>query len=286
MTDLSIVSAPEAKPAASSGWKARIELTYAYRHAKTRLVRCQRQGPLSVQRAFYPENDVCHTYLLHPPGGVVGSDQLNVQVQVEEKAHALITTPGATKFYRSGGRLATYHQHLQLAAGACLEWFPQENIFFPDSQVRMNTQIDLHSDSRFIGWEIMCLGRPVIHERFTQGQLTASTQFFVDGAPLLIEHLLSDGDSQQASLAGMHGYPMQATLLIYPATDALLPRVQALMLNETQIISAVTLLDSLLVIRVLGHQTEALMALLTQVWSEVRPDIIGKPACIPRIWAT
>jgi urease accessory protein len=79
---------------------------------------------------------------------------------------------------------------------------------------------------------------------------------------------------------------MQATLLIYPATDALLARVQALMLNETQIISAVTLLDSLLVIRVLGHQTEALMALLTRVWSEVRPDIIGKPACIPRIWAT
>ncbi|EXJ11038.1 urease accessory protein UreD [Nitrincola nitratireducens] len=286
MTDLSVVSAPEARSEVSSGWKARIELTYAHRYAKTRLVRCQRQGPLSVQRAFYPENDVCHTYLLHPPGGVVGSDQLDVHVQVEEKAHTLITTPGATKFYRSGGRLATYRQHLHLAAGACLEWFPQENIFFPDSQVRMSTQINLHPDSRFIGWEIMCLGRPVIHERFTQGQLMASTQLLVDGAPLLIEHLLSEGDSQQSSLAGMHGYPMQATMLLYPASEALLSSVQALMQNETHLISAVTLLDSLLVVRVLGHQTEALMALLTRVWSEVRPDIIGKPACIPRIWAT
>ena len=103
------------------GWLAQLELGYQLRGDKTRLVHSKREGPLSVQRAFYPEGDVCHTYLLHPPGGVVAGDQLHIDLRVEADAKVLLTTPGATKFYRSTGAQADLAQKLYVAAGGALD---------------------------------------------------------------------------------------------------------------------------------------------------------------------
>lgn len=285
MTDLSL---PSIELDTQDGWRARIALAYSPRRERTRLIHCQRIGPLSVQRAFYPEGPVCHSYLLHPPGGVVGGDRLEVAVHVQPEAHTLITTPGATKFYRSGGRLAQYRQHFQVAEQAALEWLPQENIFFPDSRLAMQTHIELHSESRFIGWEMQCLGRPVINERFDRGQIRSSLKLSIDAKPLLIEHFNSEADQLQQASAGLRGYPMQATLLIHPADDALLEQVRTVLTQsaDTTILAGATRLDSLIVVRLLGHQTEPLLQLMIAIWQAVRPTVMGRPACLPRIWAT
>lgn len=288
MTDLNLSGITPAARPTQEGWRARIALTYAVRREKTRLIASQRIGPLSVQRAFYPEDSVCHSYLLHPPGGVVGGDRLEVFVEVKPQAHALITTPGATKFYRSGGRLAHYHQHLQVDQDGALEWFPQENIYFPDSQLKMTTQIDLCSSSKFIGWEIQCLGRPVIDERFDQGKIRASLHLNIDGKPLLIEHFNTLNDSLQSSTSGLRGYPMQATLFITPADDDLLAFIRETLINtpDQTLISGATRMENLIVVRLLGHQTEPLLQLMTKVWKIARPSVMGRAACVPRIWAT
>jgi len=89
---------------------------------------------LAVQRALYPEADLCHVYLLHPPGGVAGGDLLNISIQVRDGGAALITTPGATKFYRSVAPRAFVRQSLKIMNGS-LEWLPQENILFPGANV-------------------------------------------------------------------------------------------------------------------------------------------------------
>lgn len=285
MTDLSL---PSIEPDTQDGWRARIALAYSSRRERTRLIHCQRIGPLSVQRAFYPEGPVCHSYLLHPPGGVVGGDRLEVAVHVQPEAHTLITTPGATKFYRSGGRLAQYRQHFQVAEQAALEWLPQENIFFPDSRLAMQTHIELHSTSRFIGWEMQCLGRPVINERFDRGQIRSSLKLSIDAKPLLIEHFNAEADQLQQASAGLRGYPMQATLLIHPADDALLEQVRTVLTQsaDATILAGATRLDSLIVVRLLGHQTEPLLKQMIAIWQAVRPSVMGRPACLPRIWAT
>ena len=95
------MSNPSANLTATTGWLAELELEYAVRRDKTCLVRKKQRGPLTLQRPFYPEGDICHSYILHPPGGVVGGDTLEITVQAAAKSHCLITTPGATKFYRS-----------------------------------------------------------------------------------------------------------------------------------------------------------------------------------------
>ena len=115
----------------SSGWVADLSLGFQLIEGKTVLSHRERKGPLAVQRTFYPEGGVCHVYVLHPPGGVVGGDTLALKADLASQTEALITTPGATKFYRSAGSAAKQSQTLSLSTQACLEWFPQENIYFP-----------------------------------------------------------------------------------------------------------------------------------------------------------
>lgn len=112
------------------GWLAEIALRYEVKRGVTRLTEKRHIGPLMVQRPFYPEQGIAHTYLLHPPGGVVGGDNLLINIDVQSQAHALLTTPGATKFYRSAGGVAHQIQTLKVAPNGFLEWLPQENIFF------------------------------------------------------------------------------------------------------------------------------------------------------------
>lgn len=280
-------------PTSGQGWHARLALTYGYRRQKTRLIHSQRLGPLSVQRAFYPEGEVCHSYLLHPPGGVVGGDSLDIHIEVQPQAHALITTPGATKFYRSQGKPAFVQQHLFVAEQATLEWFPHENIYFPGSSVNMNTQIHLTAQSRFIGWDIQCLGRPVIQERFEashgySGMIKARLQLTIDQQPLLIEHFKTNNEQLQLSPSGLRGFPMQATLLMTPGDNTLLERIQTLVegYEDASILMAATRLESVLVIRLLGHQTQPLLAAMKRLWIELRPLIVQKTPCEPRIWLT
>ena len=83
--------------AAHSSWQARLELGFRATAGRTVLAHRRHVGPLVVQRPFYPEGGICHVYLLHPPGGVVGGDTLELQVQADADSHALITTPAATR---------------------------------------------------------------------------------------------------------------------------------------------------------------------------------------------
>lgn len=278
----------------AQGWEALLKLRFALRGEKTKIVERERKGPLAVQRPFYPEGDeVCHTYLLHPPGGVVGSDTLDIAVHVEPGAKALITTPGATKFYRSGGRLATQIQRLSVEKGGLLEWMPQENIFFPDAQARVETHIDLKPGASFIGWDLQCLGRPVIDEAFTEGRLDATTRLSVDGELVLIDQLRTEGMALVEASTGMRGYPMQATMLIVPGQDnpdfeRLLEFTREAMerLSDLPLEAGATRVDQAIVVRLLGPGTEPMLKLMTAVWRAVRPEVAGREAEPPRIWST
>jgi urease accessory protein len=248
------------------------------------LARRQRHGPLAVQRPFYPEGDVCHVYLLHPPGGVVGGDCLQVDCDLEGGSHALVTVPGAAKFYRSAGAQAQLNQTLQVADGACLEWLPQENIFFPGAKVAMQTQIELSGDARLAWWETHCLGRPVIDESFDAGSLDAALQIRRDGRPLLIERLRIDSRTRLRS-AMLAGRPVVASAVFSHTDSEQLRQIQASLAAEADVVGA-TLVDDLLLLRYLGDSTEQARTLFVAVWRQLREPLTGKPASTPRIWNT
>jgi len=88
-------------------WLARLDLDYTL-EAERSVARYLHQGPLRILQSLYPEGDaICHNVLVHPPSGLVGGDTLDMQVTVGAGAHGLVTTPGATRFYRSEAGLAT-----------------------------------------------------------------------------------------------------------------------------------------------------------------------------------
>ncbi len=271
-------------PTEWQGWQAGLRLGFRADARGTLLAERERHGPLAVQRPFYPEGDVCHVYVLHPPGGVVGGDSLAIEATLEEDAHALITTPGATKFYRSGGDRARQHQLIRLADGATLEWLPQENIFFPGATVDLYTRVELHGDARVALWEIQCLGRPVIDEPFEHGDIDSRLSLYRDGLPLLLDRVRVSADNR-ARLSLMAGRPVSATLVISGADASSVDDCRALPTDAADRIG-VTLVEDLLVARYLGDSTEQARRAFGAIWRRLRPRTLGRVAAEPRIWAT
>jgi urease accessory protein len=100
-------------------WHASLQLDYTLESERS-VARYLHNGPLRILQSLYPEGDaVCHNVLVHPPSGLVGGDTLDMQVTVGEGAHGLVTTPGATRFYRSEAGLATQQVHAR-AWNGCL----------------------------------------------------------------------------------------------------------------------------------------------------------------------
>ncbi len=282
---------------ASSGWEAKLELGFEPpRHRPTgeslsvgdtrsRLVRRRHQGPLTVQRPFYPEGGTCHVYVLHPPGGIVGGDTLSIDVDVGAGAEGLVTTPGAGKFYRSAGTRASQTQTLHVGAGGAFEWFPLENIFFPGALVDLRTEVVLEADARFALWEISCFGRPVANEQFDFGNVTTRLSMRRGDTPILIERQRIDsGTFEVCSL--MHGYCVNGTFVITNANEDALSSARDAAEVGAHGHVGLTLLDDVLVARYLGNSTEMARRLFTRIWTNVRPLTFGRVACLPRIWAT
>jgi urease accessory protein len=268
-----------------SGWYASLRLGFRKCPGRTVLAERRHQGPLAVQRAFYPEGDLCHVYLLHPPGGVAGGDQLHIRARVDTGASALVTTPGAAKFYRTIGPAAVQRQCLEVDGGS-LEWLPQENILFPGADAELSTRIELSADAAFIGWEINCLGRPVIGERFESGRATFSFTLLRDGLPLLCERLTVDSRKALYGAAGLRGRPVVASLYATTDDEQLSERVRDLIPEENRPQLGITLVDGLLIARYLGDSTETARRLFIEIWRELRPAVLHRAPCAPRIWNT
>ncbi|WP_242471027.1 urease accessory protein UreD [Thiocystis violacea] len=255
------------------------------RGERTVLAGRRRRGPLAVQRAFYPEGEVCHLYLLHPPGGLVGGDRLEVEVDLAPGAAAMITTPGAAKFYRSLGPRAEQHQTLRVR-DAALEWLPQENILFPGANARLDTHVDLRGDARFIGWEIQCLGLPSHQQRFDPGCASLRLRVDRDGEPLLWDHRLIQRPEDLDGPSGMRGLPVVGTLIATGADERILRLARAVSTMDTDTLIGVTRVEDLLIARALGGASDRVRAGLAAIWSAIRPPLLGRPAIAPRIWAT
>jgi len=263
------------------GWQASLALQFCHTPEKTLLHAARHVGPLTVQRPFYPEGETCHLYLLHPPGGIVGGDELTIDIHLEARSHALITMPGASKFYRSTGALARLDQHFTLDENAILEWLPQDTIFFPGANAALRSVFHLQRSSTLLAWELFCLGRPVINEPFSHGRIESRLEIWLEGEPLLIERQhLADGD-----LTSVAEHPWIGTLLFYPATETQLDDARELLtpLND---FAGATLTDGLLSVRFLAHDNLICQQAMREIWQRLRPQLTAKAPCSPRIWHT
>jgi urease accessory protein len=266
-------------------WQAELELAYGRDGDATRPTMRRHKGPLRVQKHLYAEGpEVCQHIIVHPPGGIAGGDRLDICATVGANAWAQLTSPGAAKWYRAAGP-AYQTLNLRVAAGATLEWLPQETIVYAGAQAELTTEIELEGDAKLLYWDIIALGRPASGERFDAGHFQAELNIRRDGQLLWHERQrVGGGDGLLDSPIGLDGKPVFATLLISGEIDSeLLDRCRNL---TTPVRGDLTQLPGLLVARCLANEALQARAWLIELWHLLRPELLDRRAVPPRIWST
>ncbi|HWS27700.1 MAG TPA: urease accessory protein UreD [Xanthomonadales bacterium] len=277
-------------------WHASLQLRFATDDpACTRLVHNRHRGPLRVQRVLYPEGpDLAHVLVLHPPGGIAGGDQLDLDIRLEVGAKVLLTTPGASKWYHGERAGARQSMVLKLAADTCLEWLPQEAILFDGADASQEMHIDLDPSATLFSWDIVQLGRIAAAEQWQRGRWRQRLLMRRDDRERWREVAdLAANDPLRDSSLGLAGYPVMATAWAAAPTLAAhqAELVEALRERAARFslpcgISWLPAPTELLLIRALGPTGELVRALLETLWNVLRPAVIGRSAHRPRIWDT
>lgn len=274
-------------------WHARLQLNYTVENART-VARFEHNGPLRILQSLYPEGDaICHNVLVHPPGGLVGGDTLDITATVGPGAHGLVTTPGATRFYRSAGERALQRTHLTLEENARLEWLPLEALCYNACHAENHLTLTLAPGAECMGWDVTALGLPHAGQPFETGRfvqhIEVPGQWLERGLIDAADHRLLDsplglaGQRCMASLFFVTGTPL-AKARRDTALDAARAVMDAHALRATA--GATSPNGQVVVLRVLAPQVEPAMQLLKQVRAAWRDALWQLGAEPPRIWST
>ena len=273
-------------------WHASLQLDYTLEGTRT-VARHAHNGPLRILQSLYPEGDaVCHNVLVHPPGGLVGGDTLDISATVGPGAHGLVTTPGATRFYRSTGERALQRTHLTLAEGARLEWLPLEALCYNACNAENHLTLNLAPGAECMGWDVTALGLPHAGQPFDTGRfvqhIEAPGRWLERGVIDAADHRLLEsplglaGQRCMASLFFVVGTPLERA-----RRDTALDAARAVMDAHALKASAGATSPNgqVLVVRALAPQVEPAMQLLRQVRAAWRAALWQLCAEPPRIWS-
>jgi len=274
-------------------WHAALSLRFRRDDERT-LVHDRHDGPLRVLKSLHPEGPgVCHSVLVHPPGGVVGGDTLAIELGLGPGAHALVTTPGATRFYRSSGALASQTIEVRAEDGSRLEWLPLETIAFSGCIAENRASFALDGGAEMIGWDVTALGLPASDQPFVAGSFTQSIA--IPGTWLERGKVAGDDLRLLDSPVGWAGHRVLGTLWFAAGSALVDVRREALLQTAREHARDSELRGSagasaaqaqVVVVRVLAPKVEPAMVLLTAIWSAWRRLAWNLPACAPRIWRT
>ena len=268
------------------GWQGNLQLAYRYSLAKTQAVRHQGTAPLKVQRSFYPEDQsICHNTILHTAGGVVGGDRLQINVDLEPQARAVITTAAAGKIYGSNGTPAIQSIVQNIGENACLEWLPQETIVFNQAIFHQHLRVNLAATGSWLGWEINRFGRTARGERFTQGEWKSATEVYRQGKPIWIDRQVLSGDKMVDSPHGLARHSIVGSLawIGEEVSKDLVIEARSLFDGESSKIG-VTRLTSGLLCRYRGDSTTEVRHWFIAVWHLLRYSFLHSPPVQMRVW--
>lgn len=273
-------------------WNATLSLDYSLQAGKT-IAHFRHDGPLRILQSLYPEGDaVCHNVLVHPPGGLVGGDTLDIAVTAAAGSHGLITTPGATRFYKSLGETALQRTRITLEAGARAEWLPMEALCYSGCLAENHLTLDLAPGAELMGWDVTALGLPSASQPFSEGSFRQHIE--LPGVWLERARIGADDLLLMDSPLGMAGHRCIATLFFASGSKLARKRRELALDLAREVMGAhqlsttagATSPDSqVVVVRVLAPLVEPAMGLLKQVWKTWRQHFWEQAAPSPRIWS-
>ncbi len=273
-------------------WHAQLQLDYTLEAGRT-VARHVHSGPLRILQSLYPEGDeICHNVLVHPPGGLVGGDTLEIRVHAQAGSHALITTPGASRFYRSDGLTALQKTHLRVEDGARLEWLPLEAICYSACLAENRLTMELAPGAELMGWDVTAMGLPLANLPFVAGHFRQHIE--VPGVWLERGAIDASDSRLLDSPAGMAGHKCLASFFFVAGQPITRERRERALDSARAVIAQHTLAATagatsphpqVLVVRVLAPVVEPAMALLRTLRNTWRQELWAKSASSPRIWS-
>ncbi|MFM2429278.1 MAG: hypothetical protein RLZZ511_491 [Cyanobacteriota bacterium] len=273
-----------------SPWRGSLDVTYALEQGRTRPIAVTTQAPLRMQRAHYPEGEQhCYSTIVHTAGGMVGGDELQQLVRLRSGAQVLITTPAATKVYRSIGETAQQFIQLKLEPEAYLEWFPQETIVFNAAQYHQQLRVDLAPGAVALLWDVTRFGRTARGEQFVAGDWRSDLEVWQGEKPLLIDRQWLPGNAETVqSPNALNGCPVLGTWVLVGQTvsDADLQLMQETLRKAEIPAAEIGLTRGLngVICRYRGRSTSAARQAFMALWQVVRRSRDGVVPPVPRIW--
>lgn len=278
---------------ASPSWKAGLRLDYARAEGRS-VARFAHEGPLRILQSLWPEGPgVCHNVLVHPPGGLVGGDTLDIAITAAADSHGLVTTPGASRFYRCDAGEALQDVRIQLAAGSRLEWLPLEAIFYSGCAAHNRLRLQLEPGAELLGWDVAALGLPQAQQPFVAGSALQHIELEGEGGWLERGRIAGSDQRLLDGPLGLAGRRCLGSLFFAAGAELPRGRREALLDAARAVIEAHPLAASaaatapgprVVVLRVLAPLVEPALDLLKAVRRAWRPLAWGLPAAEPRMW--
>jgi urease accessory protein len=246
-----------------------------------------------VLKSLYPEGaKTCHNVLIHPPSGLVGGDRLDICIDMQQSAHALITTPGATRFYKSSSEWAIQEVSASLRDESKLEWIPLETLAYDGCMAKNSCNFDLKDSAQLIAWDITALGMPSSNLPFHSGKIE---QHFELRDHWLDKGVIHANDSLlMDSPIGLGGKKCLSTLM-YAHAQSMSDQIRESILELTRsvitqheapiLVGATSPNAHTVVVRALSDLVEPSMDLLKKIWLAWRSELWGMAPTMPRIWA-
>ncbi|MFY9986232.1 MAG: urease accessory protein UreD [Chthoniobacterales bacterium] len=276
--------------ASLSSWTADLQLRFEYQEDRTVMTERRHSGPLQVQKPLYPEGrSVCHTVILHPPGGMAEGDTVKIAVAQGTGTRTVLTSPAATKWYKSSEEFASQEVRITLAPGAQLDWLPPENILFENARANFRFQLETAPEASAIGWEAFVLGRRAMGETWSAGTLRIDSRFTNLGQELLWAEKanISAASSLRTANQGLAGLPNFGMVWATGSncTQALAEKLAPSLAFTDNLRAGVTCFDSgVLIVRAIAQKIEPLRELLIRCWTFLRPAVHGRDPKPLRLW--
>jgi urease accessory protein len=173
---------------------------------------CRSTVPLQVLAPVALDDPAVVVSILNPTGGLAGGDRVVIEVAAGSGAHGCLTTPSATKVYRTRDRPAIQEVGLRLAADATLEYVPDHTIPFAGAAFQQVIRAEVPARARLIVVDAFAAGRVARGEawRFTSAE---SALVVSDGSGwLLRDRFVLRGDGGWAGLGLTEACPYFATI--------------------------------------------------------------------------
>jgi len=271
---------PAATAPGRVGRDGALRLAFERRGGATVLAACRSTLPLQVLAPVALDDAAAVVSMLNPTGGVLGGDHLTVEIDVGAGAHACLTTPSATRVYRSAGPPAIQIVRARLAPGAVCEWVPDHTIPSPGAILEQDLAFHVGEGATLLALDAWAAGRVARGEAWTFTRLSSALRVDDAAGPLLHDRFVLTGGRDWSARGFTDGHAYFASLALI--TDAGLDDFLAALPFVTPAGGGATLGAARLprrgaLVRCVARGAPELTAALHATWSLARRAVLGAP---------